>query len=129
MRALRDPDAWDAWLHRLTVRACYRWRAGNGAGLVELHVVPDPEPAGAHGLRRMPLVDRDRLERELGRLPIDQRAVIVLHFYLDLPLAEVAGDPRHPRRDRQVPAAPRPGGAAGSMRPVPVDGLAAERPA
>ena len=24
MRALRDPDAWDAWLHRLTLRACYR---------------------------------------------------------------------------------------------------------
>ena len=24
MRALRDPDAWDAWLRRLTVRACYR---------------------------------------------------------------------------------------------------------
>jgi len=23
MSALRDPDAWDAWLHRLTVRACY----------------------------------------------------------------------------------------------------------
>ncbi len=24
VRALRDPDAWDAWLNRLTVRACYR---------------------------------------------------------------------------------------------------------
>jgi DNA-binding beta-propeller fold protein YncE len=24
VRAIRDPDAWDAWLHRLTVRACYR---------------------------------------------------------------------------------------------------------
>ena len=23
LRALREPDAWDAWLHRLTVRACY----------------------------------------------------------------------------------------------------------
>ena len=27
----------------------------------------------------------------LGRLPIDQRAVMVLHFYLDLPLTEAAG--------------------------------------
>ena len=26
MRALRDPDAWDAWLRRLTVRTCYRHR-------------------------------------------------------------------------------------------------------
>src|SRR5688572_120047 len=24
LRALRDPDAWDAWLRRLTVRACYK---------------------------------------------------------------------------------------------------------
>ena len=24
MRALRDPEAWDAWLRRLTVRTCYR---------------------------------------------------------------------------------------------------------
>lgn len=24
VRMLRDPDAWDAWSHRLTVRACYR---------------------------------------------------------------------------------------------------------
>ena len=24
VRALRDADAWDAWLYRLTVRACYR---------------------------------------------------------------------------------------------------------
>ena len=31
---------------------------------------------------------RDR--RAFGRLPADQRAVIVLHFYLDLPLAETA---------------------------------------
>lgn len=22
--ALRNPDAWEAWLHRLTVRACFR---------------------------------------------------------------------------------------------------------
>ena len=37
------------------------------------------------------IVERDRIERQLGRLPIDQRAVIVLHFYLDRPLTEVAG--------------------------------------
>src|SRR5687768_9581034 len=24
LRALRDPEAWDAWLRRLTVRACYK---------------------------------------------------------------------------------------------------------
>ena len=33
VRALRDADAWDAWLHRLTVRACYRVSAqGKASG-------------------------------------------------------------------------------------------------
>jgi RNA polymerase sigma factor (sigma-70 family) len=34
--------------------------------------------------------ERDLVERELGGLSIDQRAVIVLHFYVGLPLTEVA---------------------------------------
>ncbi len=57
-------------------------------------------------------MERDRLERQLGRLPIDQRAVIVLHFYLDRPAHRGGRHPRHPRRDRQVPPQPRPPGAA-----------------
>ena len=90
VRALRDPDAWDAWLHRLTVRACYRAaRSQRRRDLVELHVMPDPELAGAYDLS-MTVVERDRLERRLGDLPIDQRAVMVLHFYLDLPLTDAA---------------------------------------
>jgi RNA polymerase sigma-70 factor, ECF subfamily len=91
VRALRDPDAWDAWLHRLTVRACYRLaRKERRRNLVELHVEPDEEAAGPLDLSRS-VVDRDDLERELGRLAMDQRVVIVLHFYLGLQLAEVAG--------------------------------------
>ena len=43
LRALRDPDAWDAWLRRLTVRACYRIAGKERRRtLVELHVMPDP---------------------------------------------------------------------------------------
>jgi RNA polymerase sigma-70 factor, ECF subfamily len=90
VRALRDADAWDAWLHRLTVRACYRSaRKEKRRNLVELHMVPDREPAGALDFS-LSVVEHDRLGRELGRLPIDQRAVMVLHFYLDLPLVETA---------------------------------------
>jgi RNA polymerase sigma-70 factor, ECF subfamily len=90
VRAIRDPDAWDAWLHRLTVRACYRVaRRERRRDLVELHVTPDEELLEPTDMS-MRLAERDRLERELGRLPIDQRAVMVLHFYFDLPLTEVA---------------------------------------
>lgn len=90
LSALRDPDAWDAWLHRLTVRACFKQvRRDKRRKLVELQVKPDPVATGADDAPRA-LAERDRIERELDRLPIDQRAVIVLHYHLGLPLAEVA---------------------------------------
>jgi RNA polymerase sigma-70 factor, ECF subfamily len=90
IRAVRDPDAWDAWLYRTTVRACYRLaRTEKRRDLVELHVEPDPDAPGTSDFANS-VVDRDLLGRELGRLPIEQRAVMVLHFYLDLPLTEAA---------------------------------------
>jgi RNA polymerase sigma-70 factor, ECF subfamily len=89
VRALRDADAWDAWLNRLTVRACYKWaQRVRRRDLVEIHVVPD-EPRTTTDFSTT-VADRDRMARELGRLPIEQRAVLVLHFYVGLQLAEVA---------------------------------------
>jgi RNA polymerase sigma-70 factor (ECF subfamily) len=88
--ALRGAAAWDAWLYRLTVWSCYRHaRRDRRRAIVELQVMPD---AGADhvGDIALPLAERDRLERELGRLPVDQRAVIVTHFYLGFPISEVA---------------------------------------
>jgi RNA polymerase sigma-70 factor (ECF subfamily) len=90
MRALRQPDAWDAWLHRLTLRACYKLaQKERRRGLVELQVLPAPEPIRVHD-HAASIVEQDQIEQELQRLPIDQRAVMVLHFYLDLPLSEAA---------------------------------------
>ena len=90
VRALRDPDAWDAWLRRLTVRACYK-AAGKERrrSKVELHVAPDPEMAKTHD-SAADVAEREWVLSELGRLDIDRRAVLVLHYYLDLPLSEVA---------------------------------------
>ena len=90
IRALRDADAWDAWLNRLTVRACYRW-AGKvrRRDLVELHVMPDERPDASTDFSGA-IAERDRMARELDRLPIEQRAVLVLHFYLGLPFTELA---------------------------------------
>ena len=88
--ALRDLEAWDAWLHRLTVRACYKVaRRERRRSQIEVHVTLHP------GLARAPdsstdVVDRDWLGRELSRLDLDQRAVLVLHYYLDLPVSQVA---------------------------------------
>jgi RNA polymerase sigma-70 factor (ECF subfamily) len=90
VRALRDPDAWEGWLHRLNVRACYKAaRTARRRTLVELHVAPDLEPVASTDLA-LTVADRDQIGRALGRLPIDQRAVLVLHFYIGLPLTEAA---------------------------------------
>jgi RNA polymerase sigma factor (sigma-70 family) len=88
IRALREPGAWEAWLYRLTVRACHR-----SASLHRHHDVaelaPDDAPQVEQDFARV-FDDRDRLRRQLQRLPIDQRTVVVLHFYLDLPLSDAA---------------------------------------
>jgi RNA polymerase sigma-70 factor (ECF subfamily) len=90
MRALRIADAWDAWLRRLTVRACYRLAKKERRRMqVEVGTMPAEDSirlpdASAH------VADREWVLAELGRLDVDQRAVIALHYYLDLPLREVA---------------------------------------
>jgi RNA polymerase sigma factor (sigma-70 family) len=51
---------------------------------------PAPLDPGAPDRSSTALIERDRLERALDRLPLDQRAVIVLRYFADLPLDEVA---------------------------------------
>lgn len=90
LSAIRDPEAWDAWLHRLTVRACFHQvRKEKRRRLVELRVLSYRSPDSVDDAPAA-LAERDRLERALDRLPVEQRAVIVLHFHLGLPLTEVA---------------------------------------
>lgn len=89
IRGLRQPASINAWLTRLVVRACYRQRSRDRRrGVIELHVVPEAEPSvGGHELS---ITQRDQIERGYARLDLDQRAVLVLHHHIGLPLAEVA---------------------------------------
>lgn len=85
---LRDPDRFDAWLHRLLVRACIdeARRLRRHRLDVELTTIATPAAAG----HETAIVDRDQLERGFLRLEPEMRAVIVLHHYLDLPMPTVA---------------------------------------
>ncbi len=89
IRAVKDPDRFDAWLNRLLVRACYRVAGRERRRAVtEIHVdgldaAGPQDTAGAFALR-------DQLERGFRRLTAEQRAVLVLHHYLGLPDAEAA---------------------------------------
>jgi RNA polymerase sigma-70 factor (ECF subfamily) len=89
IRGLRDPDRFDAWLHRLLVRGCYRAaKATRGRRIVEVALLPTDTPAAPDA--QAAVATRDRLDRGFARLPTEQRAVLVLHHFLDMRDAEAA---------------------------------------
>ena len=89
IRAVRDPDRFDAWLHRLLVRACYREaRRDRQRAVVEIHMTT-PDARGDGDTQDLTAM-RDQLERGFRRLTPEQRAVLVIHHYLGLADAEAA---------------------------------------
>jgi RNA polymerase sigma-70 factor, ECF subfamily len=94
IRGLRDPERVEAWLYRILVRTCRdRARANRRRALLEVPGEVADLPRRADAIAQPPgwdLETRDRLERALARLPADQRAILVITYYLDLPLADGA---------------------------------------
>lgn len=88
LRGLRDPDRFDAWLNRLLIRACQNVRRRDRRRQAfELPLVTDgPTSIDVQAQ----VANTDLLERGLRRLTIEQRTVLVLTFYLDLPQADAA---------------------------------------
>lgn len=85
---LRDPDHFEGWLRRLLVRACYREaRKERSRRRLEVHVedldVGTPDQTRA-------AIDRDQLDRGFRSLDAEQRTLVVLHYYVGLPLQETA---------------------------------------
>jgi len=84
---LRDPDRFDAWLHRLLVHACLDEARRRRRWAVEVDISPLDMPTtdDLHGL-----ADRDLVERALGRLDPPHRALVVLHYFFGYPLPDAA---------------------------------------
>lgn len=94
LRSLHDPARFDAWLHRLTVNACLdlarrRRRRPMEVEITALHTPLAPDPAGS-------VADRDLVDGIMRRLDPSGRAIVVLHYYLGMPLTDVAGALRLP---------------------------------
>lgn len=85
---LREPDRFDAWLHRLLVNACHdhgrRLRRRKAeTPLLDVH-------QGSISDAAQLVADRDELDGAFRRLDGQERAVIVLRHYLGLSTAEAA---------------------------------------
>jgi RNA polymerase sigma-70 factor (ECF subfamily) len=85
---LRDPDKFDAWLHRLAVHACLDVLRRRKRRPVEVELTPvifmTVEDVSSV------IAQRDALDRALKALEPEWRAIVVLHYYLGMPLPEVA---------------------------------------
>ena len=101
LSGLRDPDRFDAWLHRLVVRACVVEAARDRRRVANLRVLPIDVPTATDDF--LSVADRDQLERGLRRLSPQQRALLALrHFEGREPaeIAEILGIPVGTARSR-----------------------------
>lgn len=85
---LRDPDLVEAWAYRILVRACHDALRKQRRQAPALHLLAVD---GAAQDPALSVTDREQLDRAFARLTGEQRAVIVLQYYRDLTLSEIAG--------------------------------------
>jgi RNA polymerase sigma factor (sigma-70 family) len=85
---LRDPATFDHWLHSLVAHACIDLIRKRRRRVIEVELTEINDPPSSDGVELV--AERDLLDRALARLDPEARAVVVLHFYLDLPLPRVA---------------------------------------
>jgi RNA polymerase sigma-70 factor (ECF subfamily) len=85
---LRDPDRFDAWLHRLVVRSCLAEATRERRLTSNLRVLPMDVPNSSDDF--LNVADRDQLERGFRRLPAQQRALLVLRHFEGREPAEIA---------------------------------------
>lgn len=84
---LRDPAAFDGWFRRILVNACRdaakRRRVMAADPLEEAPVPAAPDPTGRW-------VEHEAVRRAVRRLSRDHQEVVVMRFYADLPLEDIA---------------------------------------
>jgi RNA polymerase sigma-70 factor, ECF subfamily len=85
---LREPDRFEAWLHRLLVNTCLDTLRKRRRRPLEVELTPIVRPSVGDATGWV--ADRDQLERGFRGLDPDQRAVLVLHYYVGMSIPMVA---------------------------------------
>jgi RNA polymerase sigma-70 factor (ECF subfamily) len=86
--SLRDPDRFDAWVHRVLTNVCIAQATRERRRAANLRVLPLDGPAGPDDF--VSVVDRDQLDRGFRRLTPEERAILVLHHYVGYAPSEIA---------------------------------------
>ncbi len=85
--SLNDPTRIEAWAYRLLVRACYDQLRKQRRQAPVLQLLPMDGVAEDPAIS---IAEREELERAFRQLPSEQRVAIVLQYYRDLTLPEIA---------------------------------------
>ena len=85
--SLRDPDRFDAWSYRVVLNCCRAQRRRARRIVPALDLMPDDAVVSDS---QVTIAMRDELERAFRALPDDQRAVLVLLYYRDLTVDDIA---------------------------------------
>jgi RNA polymerase sigma-70 factor, ECF subfamily len=99
--SLRDPDRFDAWVHRILTNVCIAEAGRERKRISNPYVLPTDDPAARDEF--LGIADRDQLDRGFRRLKPDERAILVLrHFvgYEPTEIAELLGIPAGTIRSR-----------------------------
>jgi RNA polymerase sigma-70 factor (ECF subfamily) len=88
LRTLRDPDRFEPWLYRILTNECYAEARRRRRWSADIRVLSVEEPSEPGDI--LTVQHRDQLERAFRRLTLEQRAVLVFHHHLGLPMPEVA---------------------------------------
>ena len=86
--SLRDPDRFDAWLHRVLTNVCISQATRERGRIAHLRALPVDGPKAPDDL--LSVADRDELDRAFRHLRPDERAILVLHHFVGYPLSEIA---------------------------------------
>jgi RNA polymerase sigma-70 factor (ECF subfamily) len=86
--SLSDPDRFEAWAYRVLIRACHdaiRARRPPGA---QLHLLDGGRAVVSD--HAIDVVAREELDHAFRRLTPEQRAILVLQYYRDMKLEDIA---------------------------------------
>ncbi len=101
LSGLRDPDRFDAWIHRILTNVCIAHASRERRRLSHIRVLTIDPPRLSD--EYLTVADRDQLDRAFRRLIPEERAILVLRHYIGYEpseIAEVLGQPAGTVRSR-----------------------------